>query len=103
MISNNELIGYLYGRKNGHVPRAMTPEEIKNVRLKVGLNQRNFCIRYGLPFGTLRNWEQGRNCTDIAASLFLYQIDKHPFTTAKNVVGWIKISRKELEDIEFIV
>jgi DNA-binding transcriptional regulator YiaG len=79
--------------KNSHVPRSMAPEEIKNVRLKLELSQRNFCIRYGLPLATLRNWEQGRTCPDIAASLYLYQIERCPITTAENVAEWIDKSK----------
>lgn len=71
----------------------MTPEEIRNVRINLGLSQSSFCFRYGLPIGTLRNWEQGRSCPDIAASLFLYQIEKFPILTAENVQDWIKISQ----------
>ena len=79
--------------KNTHVPRVMTSEEIKEVRAKLELSQRNFCIRYGLPMATLKNWEQGRTVPDIAASLYLLQIDKCPITTAENVVEWVAKSK----------
>lgn len=83
---------------NSHVPRVMTSAEIKNVRSKLELSQRNFCSRYGLPIATLRNWEQGRSSPDIAASLYLYQIEKYPLTTAENVKEWIELSRLDISD-----
>lgn len=85
-------------KNNTHVPRSMTAEEIKNIRAKLELSQRNFCIRYGLPIATLKNWEQGRTSPDVAASLFFYQIEKSPLATAENVAEWIKLSRLDVSD-----
>ena len=32
---------------------------VKKLRWKLGLSQRAFARRYGIPLGTLRDWEQG--------------------------------------------
>jgi putative transcriptional regulator len=34
---------------------------VKKLRWKLGLSQRAFASRYGIPLGTLRDWEQGRS------------------------------------------
>jgi len=49
--------------------RPMTPEELssarrvpraKTLRRALGLTQEEFAVRYHIPLGTLRDWEQGR-------------------------------------------
>jgi putative transcriptional regulator len=34
---------------------------VKKLRWKLGLSQLAFARRYGIPLGTLRDWEQGRS------------------------------------------
>jgi putative transcriptional regulator len=34
---------------------------VKKLRWKLGLSQQAFAKRYGIPIGTLRDWEQGRS------------------------------------------
>jgi putative transcriptional regulator len=34
---------------------------VKKLRWKLGLSQPAFARRYGIPLGTLRDWEQGRS------------------------------------------
>ncbi len=34
---------------------------VKKLRWKLGLSQRAFARRYGIPLGTLCDWEQGRS------------------------------------------
>jgi putative transcriptional regulator len=38
----------------------MTPEQIKEVRRKLDLTQKEFALLVGCPLKTLKNWEQGR-------------------------------------------
>ena len=33
--------------------------DIKELREKTGLNQKDFAEKYKIPLGTLKNWEQG--------------------------------------------
>lgn len=33
--------------------------DIKEIRVKAGLSQGQFCKRYGIPLGTLHHWELG--------------------------------------------
>ena len=39
----------------------------KHVRWAIGLNQEEFAAAFGIPIGTLRDWEQGRCTPDQAA------------------------------------
>ena len=50
----------------------------KTLRRILGLTQEQFAERYGIPLGTLRDWEQGRSEPDAATRTFLKVIAKHP-------------------------
>jgi DNA-binding transcriptional regulator YiaG len=39
----------------------LTSEEIKRYRLELGMTQERFSGEFGIPLGTLRRWERGRN------------------------------------------
>ena len=52
--------------------------DVAAVRRKQGLSQTVFATRYGLPLGTLRDWEQDRRSPDRAAVLLLSLIDREP-------------------------
>jgi DNA-binding transcriptional regulator YiaG len=41
---------------DNHIIRVMTSQEVKEIRSKLQLSQKDFCHRYGLPIGTFRNW-----------------------------------------------
>lgn len=62
----------------------------KHVRFKVGLSQEAFAERFGIPLGTLRDWEQHRTEPDTAAQSYLKVILKDPDAVAralKDAVG----------------
>jgi putative transcriptional regulator len=50
----------------------------KHVRWTVGLSQEEFAERFGIPIGTLRDWEQGRFEPDQAAQSYLKVIAHNP-------------------------
>lgn len=50
----------------------------RQVRWKVGLSQSEFAVRFQIPVGTLRDWEQGRSEPDAAAMAFLRVILADP-------------------------
>ena len=69
-----------------------TPEQLararrvalaKFVRFKLGLSQEEFARRFGIPIGTLRDWEQHRSKPDQAAESFLEVIANNPKAVAK--------------------
>jgi putative transcriptional regulator len=67
--------------------RPFTPEEMaaarrvprtKTLRRALGLTQEEFAVRYRIPLGTLRDWEQGRSQPDQPARAYLSVIAHDP-------------------------
>jgi DNA-binding XRE family transcriptional regulator len=58
---------------------AVVPEQInvRELRGREGLSQRDFARIYGLPFDSLRSWERGAKPTQ-SARAFLRLIEAHP-------------------------
>jgi putative transcriptional regulator len=52
------------------------------IRRALGLTQEEFSLRYGIPLGTLRDWEQGRSEPDATAKAYLRVIAAEPETVA---------------------
>lgn len=57
--------------------------DAKRLRLRLMLTQEEFAGRYGIPLGTLRDWEQGRSEPDATARAYLKVIGVEPEATAK--------------------
>jgi putative transcriptional regulator len=51
---------------------------VKTVRRSLGLTQEEFSARYGIPLGTLRDWEQGRTEPDQPARAYIRVIANNP-------------------------
>ncbi len=51
---------------------------IRQIRRRTKLTQHVFARRYGIPLGTLRDWEQGRARPDSTARSYLALIGKAP-------------------------
>lgn len=56
---------------------------VKLLRLRLGMTQLQFAEAYGLPVGTLRDWEQHRSRPDAPALALLRAIDREPETMAR--------------------
>jgi putative transcriptional regulator len=54
-----------------------TPQA-KIIRRALGLSQEDFALRFHIPLGTLRDWEQGRKDPDAAARAYLIVIGRNP-------------------------
>ncbi len=48
--------------------------DVKRLRRALELTQQGFCDRFGIPLGTLRDWEQGRSEPDKPARAYLRAI-----------------------------
>ena len=48
------------------------------IRKKLKMTQNEFSARFGIPPGTLRDWEQGRRTPEKPARVLLVVIDKEP-------------------------
>jgi putative transcriptional regulator len=59
-----------------------TPQA-KIIRRALGLTQEEFAIRYHVPIGTLRDWEQGRAEPDQPTRAYLSVIARDPDHVAK--------------------
>ena len=69
----------------------LTPEDFKRmrriprakmVRRALGMTQETFATRFGIPLGTLRDWEQGASEPDAAARSYLTVIGTNPQAVA---------------------
>ena len=69
-----------------------TPEQLarmrrmsiaKRIRWQLKLSQEQFAERFGIPIGTLRDWEQHRSKPDAAAESYLKVIAKNPKAVMK--------------------
>src|SRR5260370_27440550 len=58
-----------------HVP---TDIDVRGIRSQLGLSQAAFAGRFGIPQGTLRDWEQERRRPDGAARVLLLVIQEEP-------------------------
>jgi putative transcriptional regulator len=54
------------------------PVDVRAIRVKLGLSQSQFAVKYGFPISTLQGWEQGRRTPALASRNFLVVIDKQP-------------------------
>jgi len=58
--------------------RARRVPSVRALRLKMNLTQEEFAARFGLPLGTVRDWEQGAHRPDRAAQVLLTVIASNP-------------------------
>ncbi len=52
--------------------------DLPAIRKRLGLSQNEFSARFGIPAGTLRDWEQNRRRPEGPARALLIVIDKEP-------------------------
>ena len=60
--------------------RAYVPQkvDVPAIRKKTGMSQARFASVFGIPLGTLRDWEQDRRQPDQTARVLLAVIDRDP-------------------------
>jgi putative transcriptional regulator len=59
------------------------PDDIKNIRRKLGVSQTEFALMIGVSVATLRNWEQGRRTPEGPARALLKVAAESPEVVAK--------------------
>lgn len=62
--------------------RGYTAMLARRARAAAGLSQAEFAERFGIPAGTLRDWEQGRRVPDTATRSYLRVIARMPDAVA---------------------
>ena len=58
--------------------KARRAPKVRMIRQNLKLTQEEFAARFGLPLGTVRDWEQGAHRPDRAAQVLLRVIAKDP-------------------------
>ncbi|TMJ49456.1 MAG: helix-turn-helix domain-containing protein [Alphaproteobacteria bacterium] len=58
-----------------HVPADV---DVRGIRSRLGLSQAAFASRFGIPQGTIRDWEQGRRRPEGPARVLLLVIKEEP-------------------------
>lgn len=77
MMSVREAGSYLRGESTpGLVVKE--PVDVAAIRAKTNLSQPAFASKYGIPVGTLRDWEQNRKSPERMARIFLRVIAMNP-------------------------
>ncbi|WP_417407902.1 NadS family protein [Hoeflea sp.] len=61
--------------------------DVAAIRKKLRLSQRDFAENFGLPVGTVRDWEQERRSPDRAALVLLRVIAKDPDAVRRALAG----------------
>lgn len=71
-----EALAFADGKNTGAVVHQVP--DVRAVRKRLGLTQPSFAKRFGLPIGSVRDWEQGRVTPDGAARVLLRVIERNP-------------------------
>ena len=58
-----------------HVPDEI---DVRSIRRKLGMSQRQFAASFGFGLDAVQNWEQGRRRPEGAARAFLKVIEREP-------------------------
>ena len=68
------------GEANPETYRVHLPADldVQKIRKRLGLSQDAFAMRFGIPVGTIRDWEQQRRTPEVSARILLKIIDKDP-------------------------
>lgn len=60
-------------------------EEVKELRERMGMNRRQFCEYYGIPYRTVTDWEAGkRSMPDYVFRLLKYKAETERILQNKN-------------------
>jgi putative transcriptional regulator len=93
----NEIIGgledalaYARGKRiKARVHRVRGPEhvDVRAIRRRLGVNQRDFAARFGFTLGAVRDWEQGRRQPERSARILLKIIEREPEAVERVLAG----------------
>jgi putative transcriptional regulator len=85
-----EALEYTSGKRVGSRTRRISvPEQVdvRAIRERLSMTQKEFAVRYGFPLDTVQNWEQGRRKPEGAARVLLRLIETDPESVEKVLVG----------------
>ncbi|WP_051340527.1 helix-turn-helix domain-containing protein [Azospirillum halopraeferens] len=69
-----------------NVPHPPAAVDVKAIRAKLGLSQKEFAARFCFDVGSVQNWEQGRYIPDPPTRILLKVIEQHP-EAVEDVLG----------------
>ena len=73
-----EAIDHASGKKTKVIVHKPKPVDVKAIRKKAGMTQKQFSDIFGLSVGTLRHWEQGARNPQGPALVLLNVMEKNP-------------------------
>jgi putative transcriptional regulator len=75
-----DAIAIVRGEADPATYRVHVPDQIdvRAIRKKLGMSQRQFAASFGFGLDAVQNWEQGRRCPQGAARAFLKVIEREP-------------------------
>lgn len=78
-----------FSRGKGAAARVHIPAEIdvKAMRARLGMTQKEFSDTFKIPVGTLRDWEQGRRAPDQPSRMLLRVIEREPQAARRALKG----------------
>ena len=76
--SLNQAIAHARGQSTKTRVTTVHVPDPKAIRERLKMSQAEFAEAYGIPVGTLRNWEQGLRRPDAPAAAYLRVIAKQP-------------------------
>jgi putative transcriptional regulator len=83
----NEAIAHAKGESVGAVVHKITAPDVRAIRDKVGMSQREFAASFGISLGTLRHWEQGDRQPHGPARVLLNVVAKEPNLVLSALAG----------------
>jgi putative transcriptional regulator len=73
-----QALAYAKGKRAGFVAHVPAEVDVRAIRRRLDLSQREFAARFGFTVDAVQNWEQGRRRPDGAARAFLRVIEREP-------------------------
>ncbi len=74
----NQAISHTRGKPVKTIVHKVLPLDVKAIRSKVGMTQREFAASFGISLGTLRHWERGDRQPQGPARVLLSVLSKKP-------------------------
>lgn len=82
-----EAIDFSKGKNTKAVVHNIKPDDIKKIRVRVGMSQNDFASAFGISPSTLQHWEQGVRKPRGPAQVLLNVVQKEPDTIFRILRG----------------
>lgn len=81
----NEALAFAEGTadKSRYVVHIPAEIDVKAIRVRLGMTQQEFAVRFGFSVNTVRHWEQGRRVPEGPTRAYLLVIDREPKAVQK--------------------